>query len=90
MAGEGIVPQPGISPYGEMQDWGNGMWMARREINAHWAEYAPVNEDGSRIVDEDGTLRRGVAILRHPIISDEVIVEAEARWAIEEGRAEAV
>lgn len=78
MAGETVAPEESnISPYGEIQDWGSGRYMARREINANWAQYTPVNADGSRIIDEDGTPRRGVAIPRFEIFTQEDIVRFE-------------
>ena len=88
MAGEGLVEEPRMSPYGEMQDWHDNGWMARRELNEYWALYTPVNGDGSRVIGEDDRPMRAVPILRVQLISDEVIAEGEARWAAKESHVE--
>ncbi len=90
MAGEIPIEGEPTSPHGDMQDWGDGRWMARLVLDERWVQYMPVNADGSRIIDADGTPRRGVAIRRRPVFSAEFLAEMDAKYEAEEGRAEAI
>jgi len=73
-------PEPAIpnGVEGELLTDGNGKYFVRNELNEHWVSY--------RYFDKDGMIRKGVALPRVQIISDEVIAEFDAIEAVEESQ----